>query len=44
MTDEAYRSQYDTLAFNMRNALSKPAFIGFTGTSLQSWAGIFGTA
>jgi len=34
MTDEAHRSQYDTLALNMRNALPKAAFIGFTGTPL----------
>jgi type I restriction enzyme, R subunit len=36
MTDEAHRSQYDTLALNMRNALPKAAFIGFTGTPLMS--------
>jgi type I restriction enzyme R subunit len=35
MTDEAHRSQYDTLALNMRNALPKAAFIGFTGTPLM---------
>ncbi|MDQ3633771.1 MAG: type I restriction endonuclease subunit R [Acidobacteriota bacterium] len=34
MTDEAHRSQYDTLAMNMRNALPKASFIGFTGTPL----------
>ena len=34
MTDEAHRSQYDTLARNMRTALPKAAFIGFTGTPL----------
>jgi len=34
MTDEAHRSQYDLLALNMRNALPKAAFIGFTGTPL----------
>ncbi len=34
MTDEAHRSQYDTLALNMRNALPKASFIGFTGTPL----------
>ena len=34
MTDEAHRSQYDTLALNMRDALPKAAFIGFTGTPL----------
>lgn len=36
MTDEAHRSQYDTLAMNMRNALPKAAFIGFTGTPLMA--------
>ena len=36
MTDEAHRSQYDTLALNMRNALPKAAFIGFTGTTLMA--------
>ncbi|HEY60382.1 MAG TPA: type I restriction endonuclease subunit R [Anaerolineae bacterium] len=34
MTDEAHRTQYDILALNMRNALPKAAFIGFTGTPL----------
>ena len=34
ITDEAHRSQYDTLALNMRNALPNAAFIGFTGTPL----------
>ena len=34
LTDEAHRSQYDTLALNMRNALPKAAFIAFTGTPL----------
>ena len=36
MTDEAHRSQYDVLALNMRNALPKAAFIGFTGTPLMA--------
>jgi len=36
MTDEAHRSQYDVLALNMRNALPKAAFIGFTGTPLMT--------
>ena len=36
MTDEAHRSQYDTLALNMRTALPKAAFIGFTGTPLMA--------
>ncbi|MEI6217689.1 MAG: type I restriction endonuclease subunit R [bacterium] len=34
ITDEAHRSQYDTLAMNMRRALPNAAFIGFTGTPL----------
>jgi type I restriction enzyme R subunit len=34
ITDEAHRSQYDTLAQNMRDALPNAAFIGFTGTPL----------
>jgi type I restriction enzyme R subunit len=34
ITDEAHRSQYDTLAMNMRKALPNAAFIGFTGTPL----------
>lgn len=34
ITDEAHRSQYDTLAMNMRQALPQAAFIGFTGTPL----------
>ncbi len=32
ITDEAHRTQYDTLALNMRNALPHAAFLGFTGT------------
>jgi type I restriction enzyme R subunit len=36
MTDEAHRSQYDVLALNMRNALPRAAFIGFTGTPLMA--------
>ncbi len=36
MTDEAHRSQYDTLALNMRRALPNASFIGFTGTPLIS--------
>lgn len=36
MTDEAHRSQYDSLARNMRNALPQAAFIGFTGTPLMA--------
>ncbi len=34
MTDEAHRTQYATLAQNMRNALPNAAYIGFTGTPL----------
>ena len=34
MTDEAHRSQYDTLATNMRAALPKALFLAFTGTPL----------
>lgn len=34
MADEAHRSQYDTFALNLRNALPNAAFIGFTGTPL----------
>lgn len=36
MTDEAHRSQYDTWAMNMRKALPKASFIGFTGTPLMA--------
>jgi type I restriction enzyme, R subunit len=36
ITDEAHRSQYDTFALNMRNALPNAAFIGFTGTPLMA--------
>ena len=35
ITDEAHRSQYDTLACNMRRALPNASFIGFTGTPLM---------
>lgn len=34
ITDEAHRTQYDTLALNMRSALPNAAFIAFTGTPL----------
>ncbi|NLZ27611.1 MAG: type I restriction endonuclease subunit R [Firmicutes bacterium] len=34
ITDEAHRSQYDTLALNMRTALPHASFIAFTGTPL----------
>jgi type I restriction enzyme, R subunit len=34
ITDEAHRTQYDTLAQNMRKALPEAAFMGFTGTPL----------
>ena len=36
IVDEAHRSQYDTFALNMRNALPNAAFIGFTGTPLMA--------
>jgi type I restriction enzyme R subunit len=46
MTDEAHRSQYDTLALNMRAALPKALFLAFTGTPLiageERTKGIFG--
>ena len=34
ITDEAHRSQYDTLALNMRAALPRALFLAFTGTPL----------
>jgi type I restriction enzyme R subunit len=34
ITDEAHRSQYSTLALNMRRALPNAEFLGFTGTPL----------
>jgi type I restriction enzyme, R subunit len=34
LTDEAHRSQYDTLALNMRAALRNALFLAFTGTPL----------
>jgi type I restriction enzyme R subunit len=34
ITDEAHRSQYDTLALNMRTALPRALFTAFTGTPL----------
>ncbi len=34
ITDESHRTQYDTLALNMRTALPNAAFIAFTGTPL----------
>lgn len=34
IVDEAHRSQYDTMAMNMRKALPNAAFIAFTGTPL----------
>ncbi|CAN2173277.1 COG0610 Type I site-specific restriction-modification system, R (restriction) subunit and related helicases [Candidatus Nanopelagicaceae bacterium] len=36
MTDEAHRSQYDSFAMNMRQALPNSSFIGFTGTPLMA--------
>ncbi|WP_193117367.1 type I restriction endonuclease subunit R [Brachybacterium tyrofermentans] len=34
ITDEAHRSQYDTLALSMRTALPNASMMGFTGTPL----------
>lgn len=34
ISDEAHRTQYGTLALNMRNALPNANYIGFTGTPL----------
>ena len=34
ITDEAHRTQYGTMALNMRNALPQASYIGFTGTPL----------
>jgi type I restriction enzyme R subunit len=34
VTDEAHRTQYDTLALNMRTALPNATFLAFTGTPL----------
>jgi len=34
LTDEAHRTQYDTLAVNMRSALPNAIFLAFTGTPL----------
>ena len=34
LTDEAHRSQYDTLALNMRASLPNAMFLAFTGTPL----------
>ncbi len=36
IADEAHRTQYDTLALNMRNALPNAAFLAFTGTPLMA--------
>ena len=36
IADEAHRTQYDTLAQNMRDALPNANFIGFTGTPLMA--------
>ncbi len=36
MVDEAHRTQYDTFALNMRNAMPKAQFMAFTGTPLIS--------
>ncbi|MGL5110296.1 MAG: type I restriction endonuclease subunit R, partial [Vibrio ordalii] len=34
ITDEAHRSQYDSLAMNMRSAMPNASFMAFTGTPL----------
>lgn len=34
ITDEAHRSQYDSLAMNMRNSMPNASFMAFTGTPL----------
>lgn len=34
VSDEAHRTQYGRLALNMRNAIPKASYIGFTGTPL----------
>jgi len=34
ISDEAHRTQYGTLAINMREALPSASYIGFTGTPL----------
>ena len=34
ISDEAHRTQYGTLALNLRNALPQAGYIGFTGTPL----------
>ncbi|SER19772.1 type I restriction enzyme, R subunit [Nitrosomonas sp. Nm51] len=34
ITDEAHRTQYGRLSLNLRNALPKASYIGFTGTPL----------
>ena len=34
ISDEAHRTQYGSLALNMRNALPNASYIGFTGTPL----------
>lgn len=34
ISDEAHRTQYGTLALNMRNAIPNASYIGFTGTPL----------
>ena len=34
LTDEAHRTQYDTLALNMRSSLPNAIFLAFTGTPL----------
>lgn len=47
MTDESHRSQYKSLAMNMRKAIPNATFIGFTGTPInkkdKSTTGKFGS-
>ena len=44
ITDEAHRSQYDTLALNMRTALPNASFLAFTGTPLIEAYGLTETS
>ncbi|WP_261928181.1 DEAD/DEAH box helicase family protein, partial [Vibrio aestuarianus] len=36
ITDEAHRSQYDSLAMNMRSSMPNASYMAFTGTPLLS--------
>ncbi len=42
ITDEAHRTQYGTLALNMRNALPNASYIGFTGATRRRHAMLCG--